>query len=354
MTTESRRVLAERCRVQAGWCERLGSPLYAVLLRRAADDVEAGGPTWSVLRGREEAPEEFYVALRLMGSVHRLVLQGRAPALAAHYPSAGGSPGEGAWDEFRAVVDANIEELRGLLDLPPQTNEVGRSAALLGGFLLVARESGLPLRLLELGASAGLNLLWDRYRYESADWSWGEPTSPVRFLGVFEDATPEGGDVAVGERRGCDLAPIDPTTEEGRLTLLSYVWPDQIERIERLRGALSVAREVAVRVERADAASWLGGELRRQHPGEATVVFHSVVLGYLEERSRREVVAMLEEAGEAATADAPIAWLSLERAGDVFEVRLRSWPGGRDRLLALTAPHGPPVRWREPDDQSAT
>lgn len=349
-----RRTLAERCRVQAGWCGRLGSPLYADLLRQAADDAEAGGPVWRALRGREDAPEEDYVALRLMGSVHRLVLQGRAPALAAHYPSVGGRPGKRAWEDFRDVVDAHGDDLRGLLDLPPQTNEVGRSAALLGGFLLVARESGLSLRLLELGASAGLNLRWDRYRYESGEWGWGDPASPVRFEDVFESATPKGRDVVVGERRGCDLAPIDPTTEDGRLTLLSYVWPDQTERIERLRGALRVAAEVPARVERADAASWLGKELGRQRRGEATVVFHSVVLGYLDEGSRRELAGILEEAGAAATAEAPMAWLALERAGDVFEVRLRSWPGGHDRLLALTEPHGPPVRWLESDDQSAT
>lgn len=347
-TDHARDVLAERCRVQAGWCDRLGSPLYARLLRRAAEDVAIGGPVWRVLRGREDAPEEDYAALRLMGSVHRLVLQGRAPALAAHYPSAGGRPGEGAWEAFRAVVEAHVDELRGLLELPPQTNEVGRSAPLLGGFLLVAGETRLPLRLLEVGASAGLNLRWDRYRYESGEWSWGDPSSPVRFDDVFESAAPtKSSPVEIMERSGCDLAPIDPTTEQGRLTLLSYVWPDQTERIERLRGALRVAEEVPVGLEAADAAAWLERRLSEEHAGAATVVFHSVVLGYLGEEGRDEVVGILEGAGNVATEAAPLAWLSLERVGDRFEVRLRSWPGGEERLLAITAPHGPPVRWVE-------
>lgn len=162
-----------------------------------------------------------------------MVLEGRVPELAQHYPSVGGEPGD-AWPPFREVLGEHREVLRDLITRPVQTNEVGRSAALIGGFLTVARETGLPLRLLEIGASAGLNLRWDRCRYESDGWSWGDPASPVRFTDVFEDAVPEPVAGAVTERAGCDLAPVDPTTQEGRITLLSYTWPDQTERLERL------------------------------------------------------------------------------------------------------------------------
>lgn len=341
--------MAELCRAQAKLCAQLGSDLYVDLLWRCAEDVGAGGPVWTVLRGLAGCPEEFYPALRLLGSVHRLVLTGRAPALAAHYPSVGGRPGPGVWEAFRGVVVEHAATLTGLVRDPPQTNEVGRAASLLGGFLLVARETGLPLRLLEVGASAGLNLAWDRYRYESGGWSWGDPASPLRITGVFTGATPASSppSAAVVERLGCDLRPIDVRTEDGRLTLLSYVWPDQLDRIERLRAATQVASgaEPSVHVERAEAIEWLRGQLAAPRPGVATVVFHSIVLSYFDDAQRRAFAGALAEAGERATADAPLAWQSLERSGDRFEVRLRTWPGGEVRLLAHAGGHGLPVHW---------
>lgn len=338
--------VAEHLRWQAGWCERLGSQLYRTLLGRAAEDVEAGGPAWEVLEGQEADPKDSYasLALRLMGSVHRLVLEGRAPELAKHYPSVGGEPGN-AWPPFRKVLVEHRDVLRELISRPVQTNEVGRSASLLGGFLTVARETGLPLRLLEIGASAGLNLRWDRYRYESTGWSWGDQASPVRFTDVFEDEAPEAVGVAVTERTGCDVAPVNPTTEEGRITLLSYVWPDQAERLQRLRGALAVADTIPARVERADAAAWLEARLADPVPRTATIVFHSIVFFYLDQTDRARVRTLLEQAGEGATPDAPVAWLQLEMEDDRFVVRLRLWPDGEDRMMATSTAHGPPIRW---------
>jgi len=158
--------LAERLRVQAGHCATNGSPLYEGLLLRAADDALAGGPVWRLFEEREAAPADSD-PLALMGSVHRLVLSGRAAELAPFFPSAaiaaGSSPAAGAPDveaarpAFLAVVDGLPDEIAVLLEHPIQTNEVGRAAAMVGGFLEVAR-LGLPLRLAEIGASAGLNL----------------------------------------------------------------------------------------------------------------------------------------------------------------------------------------------------
>src|SRR5206468_409136 len=104
-------------------------------------------------------PELSALALRLMAAVHRLVLEGKAPGLAPFYPSVGGTgpPGE-AWPAFVSTLEAHPDEVIAGAARPCQTNEVGRSAALLLGFLEVARWKGLPFRLLELGASAGLNL----------------------------------------------------------------------------------------------------------------------------------------------------------------------------------------------------
>jgi hypothetical protein len=334
-------------REQAAWTARLGSPLYTTLLGHAAADVEAGGPAWTVLAGRETDARDSALALRFMGAVHRIVLEGGAPALARHYPTTGGEPGvDGAWPAFRATLDEHRERLRALMLAPVQTNEVGRSTALLGGFLLVARETGLPLRLLELGASAGLNLRWDHYRYEAGDRAWGDANSPVRLAGAFAKHVPPL-DVRcqVATRAACDLYPLDPGSEADRLTLLSYVWPDQAERVALLRGALEVARRVPVLVEAADAAGWLAAQLATPARRVATVVFHSIVMQYLEPATRRRVRAVLEEAGARATADAPLAWLRMEPGADQADVQLTLWPGGTKRLIAAAGFHGRPVKW---------
>lgn len=339
--------IAERLRWQAEACERIGSPLYGVLLRRAADDLDEGGPVAAVLAGREDDRLESMLALRFMGAVHRLALAGRAPALAACYPSTGG-PGdaEATWPAFRATVAEHGAELLELVERPVQTNEVGRSAALVGGFLAVAAETGLPLRLLELGASAGLNLRWDRYRYEAGERAFGDPASPVRFRDPFAgEPPPLVTPVTVAERAGCDPAPVDPSTDEGRLTLRSYVWPDQLERLRLLDAGLEVAREVPVTVDRANAGDWLERRLAEPVEGVATVAFHSIAMQYVDPAERERLDALFEARGREAAPDTPLARLAMEHGGEETEVRLTLWPGGEERLLAAACYHGAPVRW---------
>lgn len=346
---EARAAVARRLRRQAQACRALGSPLYVYLLERSADDTEAGGPAWSVLAGHELDPPGSALALRLMGAVHLLVLQGRAPFLAAHYPSAGGEP-QDAWPAFKATLEEHREELRGLVVRPVQTNEVGRSAALLGGFLLLARETGLPLRVLELGASAGLNLHWDRYRYEANGVGWGDPASPVRIANPFvgRPLPPLQTSAHVIERDGCDPRPLDPGSEEGRLTLLSYVWADQRGRLRLLRDALAVASRYPVRVEAAPAADWLAARLADTSTGAATVVYHSIVMQYLDAAEKERLGEVFAEAGTRASRTAPLARLTLEPGGEEAELRLTTWPGGDERPLATSGYHGRPVRWRWP------
>lgn len=347
--------LPARLRTQAGHCDRLGSPFYAGLLERAAADVEAGGPVAQILLGHEEDPPESMLALRLMGSVHRRVLEGALPALAARYPHSGvpfrriagkrnTADADSAWPLFRQSMIDDAEAIRSLLDRPVQTNEVGRCAALLPGFFAVASETGLPLRLLEIGASAGLNLRWDRYRYEAQGFAWGEEGSPVRIAFGLDGDPPQPAPVEVVERHGCDPRPVDPATGEGALTLCSFVWPDQVERLRRLHVAVELSTEIPAPVDRARAAEWAADRLSAPRPGVATVVFHSIVMQYLPSAERRELERAIRAAGEVATDDAPLAWLRMEPAGDQAEVRLARWPGGGDRLVARVGYHGDPVR----------
>jgi hypothetical protein len=339
---EEAATVAGQLRFQAAACAQLGSPLYADLLSRAAEDYERGGPTRRVLAGHEEDPQGSALALRLMGAVHRLVLEGAAPALAGRY-RAGDGDGERTWEAFRATLEERAPELRPLVERPVQTNEVARCAALLPGFLGVAARTGLPLRLLEVGASAGLNLAWSDYRYEAEGFAWGPAGSPMRIAFELSGGEIPAVEASVAERAGCDASPVDPATEEGRLTLLSYVWPDQVVRMERLRAALDLAAARPAPVERNGAVEWTAARLAEPAPGRATVLYHSVVMQYLSAEERDAFAGLVREAGSRAGADSPLAWLRMEPDGERAAVRIATWPGGEDRLLARAGYHGTPV-----------
>ncbi|XRQ02855.1 DUF2332 domain-containing protein [Actinomadura welshii] len=328
---------------QARASAELGSPMYAELLARAADDPD--GPVAEVLGGRTETR----FILGMLGTVHRLVLEGRAPELAAHYPTAGGTKDPlDAWPAFRDVLAEHAEEIREGLTDPPQTNEVGRAAPLVGGLLAVARATGLPIRLLEVGASAGLNLRADHFRFRYEGGAYGPPESPVVLDGAWLGRPPVEAPLTVAERLGCDLDPLDPASAEARRRLLSYVWPDQEARIARLRAAFEVAARVPAAVVRAGAADFLDGLAPK--PGVATVVWHSTMRAYLPEDEAGRMRRSLEEAGAAATGEAPVAHLSFEgrdpaRLAPVQVVALRLWPGGERVLLGEGPAHGLPTTW---------
>jgi hypothetical protein len=339
--------VAELFRLQAHYCGVIGSPLYEGLLRRAADDLDEGGPTATVLRGHEHDPPNSMLPLRFMGALHRLVLNGAAPALARFYPSSGGdADAERAWLALAALLEEQRELVREEVEQPVQTNEVARCAALIGGFMTVARRFDHPLRLLEVGASAGLNLRWDRYFYSTGNSSFGPSDARVRFEDFLAGGDlPLDAGVEVIERRGCDRLPLDPTSERDRVLLRSFVWPDQLERFATLDAALELAREEPLTIEQADAAEWAERELARLAEGSATVIFHSVVLMYLTDETRARMIEAIERAGRAASEHAPLAWLRMELGGDEAEVRLRCWPGGEDAVVARAGYQGRPVRW---------
>lgn len=355
--------IVESFRLQAHFSAEFGSPFYGELLRRCADDIERGGPLARLLDGWQGKPIPDALPMRLCGAVHRLVLDGAAPELAAHYATVGGSARwPAAWDAFRAVIAARADAIRPELDRQVQTNEVRRSGALLGGFLTVAAETGLPLRLLEIGCSAGLNLRWDRYRYEllacaaatppPADapvvhrWGAADATMTVR-AGWHGPGDVLRGTARVASRRGCDLAPIDVGDPEQARRLESFIWGDQPQRLAQLRAAIAAARHDPPPIARCSAADWLEAHLANAADGVATVVFHSVMWWYLSEPERERVTALIEAAGARASAAAPLAWLRFDLFGAAhYEVQLRLWPGGALRALAAACPHGRWVDWK--------
>jgi hypothetical protein len=336
-----------------GW-GALGSPFYAELCDELALDAEADGPVAGVLAPYADAPFEAAYVLRLLGGVHRMALGGAAPAVAAHYPSTGGDgDARAAFAEIVALMADPPAEVLDALTRPPQTNEVARSAALASGLLTVAYETGLPLRLREIGASGGLNLRPDSYWFEQGGVGWGDAASPVRFVDLWPTGSPRfefGAEIV--DRRGCDRDPIDASADGGALTLLSYIWPEPEARFTRARDAMAIARATPIAIDRADAVDWLREQLAVPEPGSATVVFHSVVWQYLGEATQAAVRTALDAAGRRAAPDAPLAWLRLEPHPETYapaQLQLTLWDGSasepRARLLATTGFHGGIVTW---------
>jgi hypothetical protein len=341
--------------VQAGVCAQMGSPFSSRVLSAVRADVERAGPfarffeAWDGVGVR--GLMEDAVSLRILGGLHHLVLSGADPALAAVYPPGGEAPADQALSD--ALCDAAVrhqDTLSGFMASPPQTNEVRRSICLVGGYLTLAQQTGLPLRCLEIGASAGLNLNWDLYRYDfGAGRFWGDPASPLRLDTAWQGGGPPlGAPVSIAEKRGCDRNPIDIADDQAALRLQAYVWPDQAERLERLKAAISLARAAPNVIDRADAATWVADHFRPRE-GLASVLVHSVVWSYLTPATQAAIGEAIRAAGDSASASAPVAWLRMEpdpaNVSGPMQVRLSVWPGGEDRLLANVHPHGAEAIW---------
>jgi hypothetical protein len=337
-------------RSQGRACAALGSPMYGQLLDRVAADVHAGGVFAAIRAGHEDDPGRLALPLRLLGGLHRLVLDGRAPTLRRWYPSTGGSwDVQAAWPDIVEAAANHTDFLRATLEQPPQTNEVGRSAALIGGLLILSRRFGLPVRLFEIGSSAGLNLRADHYHYRYPGGQWGPAASPVIIDDAWHGRLPPTNALRIVERHGYDIAPVDATSTHGELTLLSYVWPDMTARLDRLRGAIAVARKVPARLACRAAADAVAGLAVAD--GTLTVLWHSITWQYLSAGEQAAVRGGIDALAAHAAVRSPFAHLMLEPqrrtpdAGHAFLLRACSWPGGEDQILAECAPHGPPVTW---------
>lgn len=368
MTDREPGTLAHRFRRHAAALESGGrSPLCVALMRGAAADLdEAGGVVAAAFDG-DPAPPGSVPQLRLLAALHHLVLSGAAPALARHYASAGGTePPADAWHAARAALADHAEAVRARIGLTVQTNEPGRSAALYGALLWLTERHGLPVRLLEIGASAGLNLRADRFAYVVDGETLGDPGAALvlrePWVGTpVERPAAAAAALDVVERAGCDPTPIDAATPEGRRTLLSYVWPDEPDRLARQRAALVVAAATPVTIERTeDTAGWLAHRLHdARAPGALTVVWQSVVRQYVPDPEWVAIDATI--AAALGRPDAPVAWVSFEPGADHvggFALRCRgnepavgdlgcalSCREDDDRLLARCGDHGPPVAW---------
>ncbi len=335
---------------QTAWCEGGGAPFTANILKVVRDNLADSGALAPLVVPWRGNPIADALPLRIAGALHLMVRTGRAPALARFYPG----HGIAAWSEadvareVEAAVRANEDFVRDVLSGPPQTNETGRSAVLMPGYAQIARRTGLPLSILEVGASAGLNLMWDRYAYRYGERLVGNLGAPLVIVAEWRgpwcnvEHLPR-----VAARRGCDRSPIDLHASGAADRLIAYVWPEQTERMARLQAAITLAQREKPVVDKMDAAEWLEQRLAEPTAGVATVVVHTIVWQYLAKETRARIRALLDEAGTAASATAPLAWLSLEQyAPDQLpELRLTMWPGGQTQTIARAHPHGTWIEW---------
>ncbi|MFV0316372.1 MAG: DUF2332 domain-containing protein [Microthrixaceae bacterium] len=352
--------LAQRFTQQATACAELGSDLYGRLGHLLAQDIADSGPTWGLIAEAGDLRFGQAAPLRLLGAAHRLALTGDAPRWAEVLPSCGGAAPTAdveLLDRWLDLVASHHDELAEGLQREVQTNEVARAS----GLAFALAQAGLTeARLVEIGCSGGLNLGLDAFEVDLGGLILGKAGSDVRLRPEVRTAARSRSGVGatlpevtglpeITGRVGIDVHPIDPRTDEGRLTLLSFVWPDQTERVERVRAAIGLAVSLPTELLATGGADRtaevLGGVLQR---GGACVVMQSIMWQYVPPEHRWQITESIEQAGRSAGASEPLAWIRFEP--DPWDRRraaiwLRRWPDGGDRLVAHVDYHG---RWIEP------
>lgn len=334
---------------QARHAERNGAPGTARLIRGllALEGSQAATARridqWRGLRLRDAMP------LRIAAGLHNLLLTGKEPRLEDVY--AGRMSDQGQVDTLvRELVETYDARLMPWLDGPPQTNEVGRSASIMAGLLWLAGRVVSRFELFEIGASAGINTMMGRYRYNLGGVAVGPSGSRMRIEPDWRGSSPPEEDIQIVAAQGSDIAPVDLTDPDQALKLKSYVWPEAIGRMARIDTAVALAERFPPELERADALSFVREMLARaSQPGTTRVLFHSIMWQYLPDAVQDEITALMESAGEEATEETPLAWISLETDRQTFmhELKIRYWPGGSDPVhLADAHPHGEWVEWR--------
>lgn len=329
-------------------CAALGSPftgrVCALLAERLTDESRFGRR----ILDWPGQPQDDALPLRAAGSLNALSRAGLSPSLTAAYPPAESTDGA-LWAAIETAIATHDAFLAAFLDSPPQTNEVARSGSILGGCLHLARATGLPIDLHEIGSSAGLNLGFDRYEYDLGSRRWGKAGEGVLIAQAWSGSLPPlDAPLAIRSRRGCDRNPIDPSSDEMRERLLAYIWPDQAARKSRIEAALLSAARSGLKVEKADAADWVEKHFATPAPGAVKLLLHTIVWQYLPLDVKTRIKAAMEKAAAAATPAAPVAWLSVEpdeRNLPTAAVTLTLWPSGETRELARADFHGRFTQW---------
>jgi hypothetical protein len=297
-------------------------------------------------------PDNFWgvaLPLRVAGALHALVLTQQCDMLAKVYPPHHDDVSdEELWDAIMHAIQVHEDFFVPYLGNAPQTNEVRRSGILLPGFLVIAKKTGLPFTLSELGASAGINLCWDEFAYRLGDITWGKQHSNItlapQWLGKPPpDALP----ISVSSRAACDLSPINFLDPDEKLKLLSYIWADQHDRFTRTDHALDILTEKKYKVDCADISQWLPARLAQDTTGTVHVIYHTIAWNYQSDDEKQRNRRVIEAAGAKATHHAPLAWLRFEADDEDpgAALTLTLWPDGSEHTLGRADYHGRWIDW---------
>ncbi len=333
---------------QVAYCRAQDAPITARIV--AALGTLLDRPTSEFARRMADwqgAPLADALPLRAAGGLHALHLSGAAAELAPIYADA-----EDLNDA--AIVAGAVRRHDGTLlpwlDGPPQTNEAGRSANFIAAMLWLA-ERGLPpaFQCLEIGSSAGINLMLDRYHYDLAGVQVGPQPGVMAFAPEWRGTHPPQHKIAIVGTRGCDVAPVDLTDPAQALRLKAYVWPEHHARFARIEAAVAAAQDQPPDIVRMTAADFVEAELAKaQAEGTTRVLMHSIVWQYIPADQQARVTGAMEAAGARATPDRPLAWVALEsnRTLHRHELVVRYWPGGEaPTMLGYAHAHGAWVEW---------
>ena len=335
-------------RWQAEHCRRNNAPVTARLIDAQVPLMKSDTLVGRCIANWPGLPLEDAMPLRLTGGFHHLLLTGDEARLEPVYR--GEITEQLAVDAIVAAVTADHDaRLLPWLDGPPQTNEAGRSASFMAGLMWLSGRLGPRFELNELGASAGINSMMDRYHYNLGGVNRGPNASPMQIKPEWRGPPPPDHPVEIVAIKGCDQAPIDLSDPDAALRVKSYVWPENTDRIVRMDAAIKLAAQKRPDIVQADALDWVIERLSApQSAGVTRVINHSIVWQYIPADKRAAITSAIEAAGAKATQEKPLAWMMLETNRDTFahELTIRYWPGGEAAvLLGQAQAHGAWVEW---------
>ncbi|MCK0149570.1 DUF2332 family protein [Marivita sp. S6314] len=332
---------------QAGHCAALGSPFMARMLPLLAQVWPHGSDLDADIQAYQGdiGPKGHSLPLRLASGLHALVLTGQDAALIAAYP-----PNAVSDAALQAALSDALQThspfLRNWITSPPQTNEVRRSAALIAGTHAIVAMTRVPeIHLSELGASGGLNLMFDQYALETAQGRLGPDTPALTLTPDWSGPLPKLTGFTMQDRRGVDLNPLNPRDPADALRLRAYLWADQPDRLALTEAALAAS---AAAVDRGDAVDWLERRLATAPAGRTHLITHTIAWQYFPAERQAKGTALIEAAGARATAVTPLAWLRMEADDGTRGAALtaRVWPGDRYIALGRADFHGRWVDWQ--------